>query len=185
MIKSQFDSVLTQLVHVRNRLGVALGIAAFLLVFLLLIIVLLAGNRERIVVLPDVVTEPFTLTAKKVSSSYLRQMADYYTRLVYSTTPQSVDAQIETLLFHVSPKHIPALKSQLIVYADAIKQKNIMSTFYPREFTIDTDNLTIDVVGDFVLLLGSEQLHHTKVFKLQFLYEQGRLWIKQMEEVVS
>ncbi len=185
MIKRQFDSKIEQLLIMRNRLLVAFGLTGFLLLVLLIAVLLLASHRERIVVLPDVVTEPFTLFAKKASPSYLRQMGDYYTRLIYSTTPQSVDAQIETLLFHVPPQYLPTIKSELIAYADTVKKKNLVSAFYPTQFTLDEETLTLDISGDFTLLLGHEQVRGQKAFRLQFLYQHGRLWIKHIEEIVS
>lgn len=180
MIKSQYDSVLMQLLQARNRLVVILSGVIIVLFILLLILIPLAQKREQIVVLPDVVTEPFTISAKKVSASYLRQMADYYTRLVYSVTPESVNAQIDTLLFHVPPKYADEMKLELVDYADAIKQKNLMSTFYPIEFVVNEDKLLLDVVGQFIVFWGDEQVVSKKTLQVQFLYEHGRLWVQSI-----
>ncbi|MFA6038267.1 MAG: type IV conjugative transfer system protein TraE [Legionellales bacterium] len=183
MIKGQYDSKLAQLLQSRNRLVIILSGVVIVLFILLLILLPLAQKREQIVVLPDVVTEPFTISAKKVSASYLRQMSDYYTRLVYSITPASVDAQIDTLLFHVPPQYIGELKSELINYADAIKEKNLMSTFYPIDFVVDEDNLKLDVTGDFIVFWGDEQTRSEKTLQVQFLYERGRLWVQSIKEI--
>jgi type IV conjugative transfer system protein TraE len=183
MIKGQYDSALTLLLQSRNRLIVILSGVVIVLFILLLILLPLAQKREQIVVLPDVVTEPFTISAKKVSASYLRQMSDYYTRLVYSITPESVDAQIDTLLFHVPPQFIDELKLELVKYADAIKEKNLMSTFYPIDFVVDENNLKLDVTGDFIVFWGDEQTRTEKTLQVQFLYERGRLWVQSIKEI--
>ncbi len=180
MIKGQYDSVLMQLLQARNRLVVILSGVVIVLFILLLILIPLAQKREQIIVLPDVVTEPFTISAKKVSASYLRQMGDYYTRLVYSVTPESVDAQIETLLFHIPPQYADEMKLELVDYADAIKQKNLMSTFYPIEFLVNEDKLLLDVVGDFIVFWGDEEVTSRKTLQVQFLYERGRLWVQSI-----
>ncbi|MFA6038451.1 MAG: type IV conjugative transfer system protein TraE [Legionellales bacterium] len=180
MIKGQYDSVLMQLLQARNRLVVILSGVIVVLFILLLILIPLSQKREQIVVLPDVVTEPFTISAKKVSASYLRQMGDYYTRLVYSVTPESVDAQIDTLLFHVPPQYTNEMKLELVDYADAVKQKNLMSSFYPIEFAVNEDKLLLDVVGEFIVFWGDEQVVSKKTLQVQFLYQQGRLWVQSI-----
>ncbi len=176
--------ITNQLAKSRHRLLVVLGIVSLILLLLFMVTIKQSGNRAQIIVLPDIVTEPFTISPKKVSESYIRQMADYYARLVYSTTPQSVDSQVETLLSHVPAHYMNDVKINLVRYADSIKQKNIMSTFYPSEFIYHAKGQSMEIKGEFIVFLGRESIRSKKSIKIDFELENTRLWIKQIEELI-
>ncbi len=183
-MKVEHQSKITnQLARSRHRLLVVLSVVSLTLFLLFMVAIKQSGQRTQIIVLPDVVTEPFTISSKKVSESYIRQMADYYARLTFSTTPQSVDSQVDTLLSHVPAHYMNDVKLNLVRYSDSIKQKNIMSTFYPTDFDYNPVSKSMEIKGDFIVFLGRESIRSKKKIKIDFELENTRLWIKKIEEL--
>lgn len=184
MIKHSRDSKLNELSLAINRLLIALGVVAIIALLLAASVMKLSGKRERVVIVPPNISEPFYLANSYVSEAYLRQMADYYTRLIYNVTPKSVDTQIETLLNHVDSGRYHELRSQLTRKAEEIKSKNLATAFFPTRFDVDEKTMNVYVEGDFAMILGREkQRLERKQFLLIFDYKDGRIWLKQIREV--
>ena len=175
----QYNSLLSQ----RNRL--ILACAALCLVLMLLgVSNLILMRKERIIVLPAEVNRSFWIASDSVSDSYLEQMAQFVVPLLLNVSPNTVALQTEHFLAQVAPRYFAALKTQLVAQQGEIERLGMSSYFEMRRLNIQARTLTAQIEGELQTTLGNSPMPvQQKVYRLQFVREQGRLWIRSFEEV--
>lgn len=184
MIKADFDSRLNLLEKQKRRLSLLVVLEAGLITLLALILLVMAGKRERIVVVPAEFTEEFWVETNKVSSSYIRQVGDYFVKLAMTATPDTAESQYAFILKNVYPPYYGKLKSDFIQKIDKIKKKSITTVFNAREYAVDVHDLSVVITGDFQLSTGRQKLDsEEKRYKIGFIYDNGRLYVKEILEV--
>jgi len=172
-----------QCLTARNRLLVALSIAGGLSVLLGLSVFCLVG-KERIVITPPIVNQEFWVASDTVSDSYLEQMASFFAGLLLNVTPNSFSSRSEQLLQHVASPAYPALKAQLIEQQLEIERRALSTSFHPSHFKIDRCKLLVELKGELKLMVGNAPVEsQSKTYHIQFIQEQGRLYIQRFNEV--
>ncbi len=171
------------LLHQRNRLM----IASLLLCFLSLVLgslnwVLMAQSRT--IVLPAEVNRSFWVSGAALSESYLEQMSQFLVHLLLNVTPSSFASNREHFLSYVAPQHFSALKTHLVAQQLEIERLGMSTIFYAGPFKINAKKGIVEVQGELKIILGNSPLESQKKgYRLQFIQEQGRLWLKSFEEL--
>lgn len=177
----QYNAVVAQ----RNRLMLASLCLCVLCLLEACLHIRLMG-KARTIVLPAQVQRAFWVSGDAVSDSYLEQMAQFLASLLLNVSPSTFALNSEQFLAQVSAQHFSAVKTQLVAQQLEIERLGMSSTFYAKRFEINQKALTADVQGELKMVLGNSPLPmQSKSYRLQFIREQGRLWLRSFEELKS
>lgn len=185
MRMAAYTRQLSQIIKQRNLLLVGLGISIMLNILISGLAYKLS-DRYKIVITPPVLEESFWIENRKVSSSYLQQMADYFCRLLLDTTAASAHARKEVVLSLVDNASYAQFQHLLIDEEDQIKKNNFITLFSPTQYQIDIDHLIVEVTGDLAIFQGKQEVkNNRKTYKIQFSFsgKTGKLLIKGFEDV--
>ena len=178
-LAEHYNSVVTQ----RNRLMMACALLCMISVLLGASNFVLIG-RERVIVLPAEVHRSFWIASDSVSDSYLEQMAQFLVPLLLNVSPSTAALNAEHFLAQVSPRYFATLKTQLVAQQVEIERLGISTTFDTKHFKINGKKLIAEVEGELKTTLGNSPMPAQKqIYRLQFVREQGRLWIRSFEEI--
>jgi conjugal transfer pilus assembly protein TraE len=172
-----------QTVGQRNRLLLALGVSGLMNVLLSLSLFSLIG-KERVLVVPPVVSREFWVATDSVSDSYLEQMSEFFSSLVLNVTPSSFSTRSEQLLLHVDPSTYSIVKTQLVEQGIEVARRAMSTSFHPLSFKVDRNSLMVEVKGELKILIGNSPIE-TKIqaYQIQFSHRNGRIFIKEFKEV--
>jgi len=174
-----YNKVVTE----RNRLLVVSGVIGMVAILLALSNVYLIG-KERIVIVPPVVSQEFWVASNTVSDSYLEQMSQFFAGLLLNVTPNTFGANAEHLLQNVVPENHAAVKSQLVQQKFEIERRGMTTSFHPASFKIDRKNLCVEIKGELRILVGNAALESkTRTYRIKFVHQYGRLFIQSFNEV--
>lgn len=180
-----YTSKLSNILKQRNQLIVGI----FLSMILNLGTIGLAfklSSQKHIIVTPPVLDEGFWIENKNVSSSYLRLMADYFSRLLLNTSSVSLESRREAVLKLVDIKSLGSFQHLLLEEDDEIRNGNFITIFNPSQYDIDVKHLAVNVIGDLSIFQGKQQIrNHKKSYKIEFIFSSpsGKLLIKSFEDV--
>jgi type IV conjugative transfer system protein TraE len=184
MNKASFDSKIMLLEQQKRRANLAVLILSGLVLLLTLTLLLMAGKRERVVIIPGALSEEVWLETTSVSPSYIRQVGDYFLKLAMTVTPDTAESQYAFILKNAYPSYYGSLKTEFIKKVEQIKRKSVSTVFNPREYQVDARDLSVIITGDFELSSGRQRLDvEEKSFKVSFVYDNGRLYLKEIVEV--
>ena len=178
-LAQQYNSLLNQ----RNRLMCAALLLCSLSLVLGCITWTLTG-KERTIVLPAELHRPFWITDQAMSDSYLEQIAQFLVHVLLNVTPTTFAQSQEQFLSYVAPQYFSAMRTQLVAQQLEIERLGMSSIFYPRQFKVNAQKKFVEVEGALKISLGNSPLEsQTKSYRLTFLQEQGRLWLRSFEEL--
>jgi len=147
-----------------------------------------AMNSTRTVILPVGAQGDLWVSANNASDTYIRQVSRYITFMLGNYTASSARAQFEELLIMFSPGTFAGYKTALEKLADDIERFPTISskvTWVGRTPVLVNENrtkVTVRAVKD--RLVNGEIARSTEVdIVITFYFEDGRLWIKDIEEV--
>jgi type IV conjugative transfer system protein TraE len=180
-----YTSKLSEVLKQRNQFAIGVMLSMLLNLGLLGLSFKLSSNKH-IIVTPPVLDEAFWIENKKVSSSYLRLMADYFSRLLLNTSSVSLNARREAVLSLVDIKSLSTFQHLLLEEEDAIRNGNFITIFNPTQYDVDINHLTVDIIGDLSIFQGKQEIrNHKKIYKIQFTFSgpSGKMLIKGFEDV--
>jgi len=186
MIIAEHESRLKSLLEQKKRLIFAVGFLCLIVFFQTFTIMMIGKKQDRVLISPPVITESFWLDSNTVSESYLRQIGDYFIKTAMTVTPNTVESQYQYILNNVYPEYFGDVKGQLLRRGNDVKNKGISTVFISKSYDIDMQTLTVNVRGDLIVITGRNRTDPMpKHFAAQFIYEHDRLYLKEINEVVS
>lgn len=171
----------------RNQLLVLISVSSILNIMLVGLSYKLS-DQKHIIVTPPLLEEAFWIENKNVSSSYLRQMADYFCRLILNTTSAAANARREAVLTLVDNHSYAAFQQLLVGEEEKIKSNNFITIFNPTQYVVDVKQLKVDVVGDLKIYQGKEEVKESrKTYRIQFSFsgKTGKLLVKEFKDVTD
>ncbi len=183
MNNKTLESQKNRLLRQRQLLVYTTGFLSLLLILLALSNLFLIG-RERIVVIPPLVTHKFWVAKDTVSDSYLEQMADFWGSLLLSANETNFQVRLSQLLEHTDPDSYSAVKSMLTAQQTLIEERGISTSFSAQSFQIDNAKLLVLVKGHLKTMLGNQSVETTeKQFRMEFRIKNGRFYVKKFEDI--
>lgn len=156
------------------------GILALLLALSNLFLI----GRERIVVVPPVVTNKLWVSVDSVSDSYLEQMADFWSGLLLSANQTNFDLRSAQLLEHTDPGNYSVVKAMLIAQKTLIEERGLSTSFTAQSFQIDKNKLVVLIKGHLKSMVGNQWVETAeKTFQMAFSIQNGRFYVRKFEEV--
>jgi conjugal transfer pilus assembly protein TraE len=139
-----------------------------------------AYYNQKVIVLPPVVTDEFTLTGNSYSRSYLEQIALYLSDRLLTISPTTVKSSFDTVLKFAPESVSRLLKESLDKQADTIIKERVYQVFYPTIFDISPN--TLSVSGNLKRFAGNvyqSEAETTVIF--QYYVHYGRIYITSFE----
>lgn len=174
---------LKQLRRLCHGLGLLAGCLALAQLLSVLVVLNLLG-KERTVLVPPSISQPFSVSGSAASAAYLEQMGSFIAWLVLDVTPASIDWKKDTLLSYVEPDQHGVLKARQEVEADRLKRLNASTYFAPQQLVPDEARQQVVVRGRLrTLINGLETANQQSAYRVRFHFIGGRLQLKAFEEV--
>jgi conjugal transfer pilus assembly protein TraE len=139
-----------------------------------------AYYNQKVIVLPPVVTDEFTLTGNSYSRSYLEQIAFYLSDRLLTISPTTVNSSFDTILKFAPESISRPLKESLDRQAETIIKERIYQVFYPTIF--DATPNTLSVSGNLKRFAGNVYQSETETTVIfQYYVNYGRIYITSFE----
>jgi conjugal transfer pilus assembly protein TraE len=158
---------------------------AVILILAASIIVLVFALRnamfaQRVIVIPPIVRDEFSVSGNNYSKAYLEQIAYYLCDRLLSVSPESVKSSFDAVLQFAGSDNLNLLKSSLDKQAETIIKERIYQTFYPANFGATPNSLTVE--GSLRRFAGNIYQSETQTSVIfQYRINNGRLYITSFE----
>ena len=167
----------------RNRLLYVIGVSGIVNIFLAASIYFMVG-KERVIVVPPVVSNDFWVATDSVSDSYLEQMTSFFSSLVLNINPSNFAKRSEQLLQHVDPVSYARVKAEMTEQEADINRRALSSAFHPVSFKIDRKDLIVEVKGELRVFSGNTSIGtYTRSYQIRYSNRNGKLYILELKEV--
>ncbi len=149
---------------------------AFLKVLILLLAVGLIVNgqffkKDRVVIVPPYISQPFTIAEKKVSPEYLEQMAVFLGTFATTFTPANISYNVSTLLKYVDDSAYKAVKTVLMGQKARVETEGITQSFFPQNVICYEKENVVDVIGRAVRFVQDRKIFDGREgYRLSFVY---------------
>ena len=144
-----------------------------------LLALILFNAKERVIVVPPVLTTSVWTERQTVSQSYLEEMAFFFAKQILDVTPSTASYQREHLLRYVNPSFYQALRKKMLDEEEKYKKDNFCMSFRPLSAIVNVKALQVTITGLSQQYVGNKFVQQTKeVYEMQFSYEAGQLLIK-------
>lgn len=165
--KSKLISVLKQ----RDFILPALLILTF---SQLLSIVFIFCKKERVILVPPVMSQPVWIDGYRVSQTYLMQMGLFLGQLLLSNSAQSILAQMDTVLRYVHPAAYTTVRQYLIREGEHLKKQQGSYHFHVQSTKIDLKTHSIALTGDRESYVGGRRIDAAReTYRLTFQFNNG------------
>lgn len=127
------------------------------------------------------------LTSSKYSDPYLIDWASSVVNTLLCANSDSIHWKINQILA-ITTEDRGALKAKLHQEALRIKQDDVSTVFYPKKFTVNQQDHTIEIKGDHLSYFGKDTkpVSGEKTFLLTYdIFSRGLVLLKDIEEVKS
>lgn len=174
------EKTLASLSYQRN---IYAAIAVALSVGTIILSVFLFWKTERIVIVPAVIEREFWVDGSSVSSTYLEQFGVYLGQLILGKTPKSAASQRTLILRHTDPTFYGIMRKRLIEEEEMLVKQNVSYAFFPVEVKVDTEKMSVLLVGDRLSFVGGNQvLSQREQYSFGFSYSGARLLLNSVTE---
>lgn len=141
-------------------------------------------GKERVIVVPPIISHEFWVATDSVSDSYLEQMTSFFSGLVLNVNTSNFAKRTEQLLQHVDAASYATVKAEMMSQEEDIKRRALTSSFHPISFNIDRKNLMVEVKGELRLLSGNTPIGTgTRAYQIHYTHRHGKLFILNFKEV--
>ena len=152
----------------------------------ILLVLKLINTEEHWVLIPHYdVDHRLEMTASKYSDDYFADWANGVVNTIFCVNPDSIDWKIQQIL-KITVQNVGTIKEKLQAESKKIKADEISTVFYPKKFTVNKSNQSIDVIGQHVAYFGrdSSPVTSQKKFRLSWAVRtHGVILLKDFVEV--
>lgn len=150
---------LAKLLQQRNF---ALCVAGVLLGSNLLLSLKVMTHQENWVLIPQFDTEHRSyISSSSFSQEYIIDWADALLRDWLTVNPSSVEQKARRFL-EISSNGYGGLQEQIKNTVKKVKEERLSTVFYPKEWKVNQQDNTIQVIGDFLTYFGHDRAPITK-----------------------
>ncbi len=167
-----YASRLLDLLKQRNLL---LPLCTVLACSQLLSLVFLFCKKERVILIPPIVSQPMWIEERAVSSTYLEQMGLFIGQMLLSNTPTSVGLLRDTVLRYVHPGAYTQMRQQLIGEEAHLKKHQGSYHFHLNSVHVEPANHSVVLHGDRENYIGGKCVERAReTYRLTFAFSKGR-----------
>ena len=165
-----------------NRMWSGVAIIMVIANVLLVSYVINTDTREKTIVIPPEIKQPFSIQGHHASPEYLTQVGEWFASLALSYTPKNVDYRINLFLRYAAPERYSVLQTHLQDEAARIKRNEMSAMFFPIDAKVRGDYVAI--TGQQLLRVGKEVVADKHIaYRMQFRLQDRFLHIVEFKEV--
>ena len=165
-----------------NRMWSGIAIAMVISNVLLVSHIITNDTREKTIVVPPEIKQPFSIQGDNASPEYLTQVGEWFASLALSYNPKNVDYRVNVFLRYAAPESFSVLQTHLQEEAERIKRNEMSAMFFPTDAKVRGDYIAI--IGQQVLRVGKEIVSDTRIaYRMQFRLQDRFLHIIEFKEV--
>jgi type IV conjugative transfer system protein TraE len=146
----------------------------------------LVMREEKIILVPLFnVDHRLSIQGGKFNNAYFIDWADSILKTILIVNPDNVDWKIKEIL-RISSNSYGDIKKSLQDDAKRIKENELSTVFYPKEFTVNQDEEKVLVRGQYMAYLGREKtpVIKDKIYELGWVINnQGVVLVKSLKEI--
>lgn len=174
------------MVDMRRNVALWMGIGLLSIATNAMLVTWLMINNPREVhtLLPPEVDRPFSIHGNNYSKDYIEQMSTWFVSQVLTYTPATFEYQKNTFLKYADPEYYGALNATLTKDAEYIKQQQVTSSFFPKEFK--ARGMMGTVTGTLITYVGQHKVAEkdtTWQIKYRPLEPTGRIAVTDFREI--
>ncbi|WP_010304185.1 TraE/TraK family type IV conjugative transfer system protein [Candidatus Odyssella thessalonicensis] len=143
-------------------------------------------QEEHWVIFPqENVDHRIELTSSKYSDEYFVDWATGVLNIILCVNPGSIDWKIQQIL-KITTERYGTLKETLQAEAKLIKKDQISTVFYPKKFTVNQSQQSIDVTGQHIAYFGKDlnPVSTEKTYRLTWVASRyGVILLKDLQEL--
>lgn len=163
-------------------------LAASLAVNVLLGAVLLFKTPPALTILipPGISTaeDGWVFTNDAPDARYLERHALSLVSLLTNLSPKTMEGSLARLLDHVAPESFGEMERRLMREVASLKKDMASVAFYPSRTSTDAGALSVSVLGERKLLIGSAVTSSEEAaYEARFRYSAGRLFLLSITEL--
>ena len=122
-----------------NRMWSGIAIAMVISNVLLAYHIITNDTREKTIVVPPEIEQPFSIQGDNASPEYLTQVGEWFASLALSYNPKNVDYRINVFLRYAAPESFSVLQTHLQEEAERIKRNEMSAMFFPTDAKVRGD----------------------------------------------
>lgn len=169
---------------IQRNMAIGLLVMTTALSLVLSITVFYLKDKERVVVVPSVINRDIWVGSKDVSDSYLEQMSEFLIGLVLNVTPSNFKVRTEHLLSHADEASYGVIKEKLTKEQLEIERRGLSTFFMVEGFKVYKGILKVEIKGVLKTWIGASLAESKqKIYQVEYVYRNGRLYIKNLMEL--
>ena len=173
----------SQLTSTFKKIDFLLPICLILTVSQIISIFLIFCKKERIILVPPVISQPIWIDSYAVSPTYLEQMGVFLGNLILTNSSQSIAAQRDMILRYVHPSVYTHIRQYLINEESHLRKHQGSYHFHIRSIETDVKNNTITLEGDRETFIAGRRTDQAKeTYHLIFKFSHGRYLLFSCEK---
>ncbi len=149
----------------------------------LLSVVFLFCKKERIVLVPPLVSQVMWIDGYAVSQTYLQHMGLFMGQLLLSNSAESIKVQMDTILRFVHPAAYTTIRHYLIGEEEHLKKQQGSYHFNVHDITVHGKNNSVTLTGDRESYIGGQCIDRAKeTYTLTFKFHNGRYLLTRCQK---
>ena len=115
-------------------------------------------KKDRVVIVPPYISQPFTVSEKKVSPEYMEQMAVFLGSFATSFTPANITYNVSTFLKYVDDSNYKPVKTALMGQKAKVEAEGVTQSFFPQKAICYEKENTVDVIGNSIRYVQDKKI---------------------------
>lgn len=149
----------------------------------LLSVIFLFCKKERVVLVPPLVSQVMWVDKYQVSQTYLQQMGLFMGQLLLSNSAESVKLQMETILRFVHPASYTTLRQYLIGEEEHLKKQQGSYHFNIHAIEVHPQTHSVTLTGDRESYVGGKRIDQAREsYTLTFKMNHGRYLLTRCQK---
>ncbi|MSO14457.1 type IV conjugative transfer system protein TraE [Rickettsiales endosymbiont of Trichoplax sp. H2] len=165
-----------------NQRNVAVIVCIVLLVANVLLSLSVLKAREKTVIIPAYLKQSVWVQGELMSSSYLEEMARYFSELLLDVTADNSKYKRDIVLRYVSPEYHNILENELIKEEKKLRKYNLTTDYVVKKIIVDEQNLQAKVIGTLIKYVAGQRVSEKEEkVTIRFGYASGIMLVKEFK----
>ncbi|MDC0857588.1 TraE/TraK family type IV conjugative transfer system protein [Rickettsiales bacterium] len=142
-------------------------------------------QKTTTIVIPSEISGTYKIVDNKVNDIFLKDRANEMVKTFLNLTPNNLEIMYETILRNAPPQNHFELKKVLNSLSKEIIGRNVSIAFFPVTTSVNSDELTADIEGEFYTFFGGKSTMKIKSYHLKFANTGNRLLLTEIYEIIE
>jgi len=169
---------MSKLISQRNGFFILVG---FLVLSNVMLVTLVLGKKEKVILIPPQLENPFWVKGEEVSAEYLEDMGHFMAMLLLDISPTSFPFKHKVLLRHTTPEAYGPLHAQLLKDGEHYISLQLSTHFKPSQVIANPKTWEADVTGSLTSFVGDKKVKETtETLTFKFTHRAGYFLLERV-----